>query len=209
MSNPTELPDLDKLVHDCVATTVDILKKSGMIIGLNPELCKDIRTILIKRHSRAQPEGEAPQAETFKVCRYVDGCRDDWKCSSAPMGDCGAKNQAAQQAAAPGALPGWKLVPVEPTPEMIAAMHFKGDVDIAIGHAQFYKDAEEDYAAMLSAAPSAPGTPEAPGLPGQTDEEAYAGSGYHHVMSLDTFKTFRREYENRAAQLDGGQGDGA
>lgn len=52
------------------------------------------------------------------------------------------------------AVPGWQLVPIVPTPEMIAAIHFKGDLDIAIGHAQFYKDAEEDYAAMLAAAPS-------------------------------------------------------
>lgn len=50
---------------------------------------------------------------------------------------------------------GWKLVPLEPTIEMIAAMQFKGDIDIAIGHAQFCKEAAEDYAAMLAAAPTA------------------------------------------------------
>lgn len=62
-----------------------------------------------------------------------------------------------------------------------------------------------DIAADFGTAPSAPGAPEAPGLPGQSDEEAYASSGYRHFMSLDTFKAFRRECENRATQLDGGQ----
>ncbi|MBQ5963185.1 hypothetical protein [Massilia sp. ZL223] len=68
-----------------------------------------------------------------------------------------AGQPAAPVAATEQAIPeGWKLVPVEPTPEMIAAMQFSGDIDIAIGHAQFYMDAEKDYAAMLAAAPAAP-----------------------------------------------------
>lgn len=61
---------------------------------------------------------------------------------------------AAPAATAQSAIPeGFALVPVKPTPEMIAAMQFKGDIDIAIGHANFYMEAEEDYAAMLRAAP--------------------------------------------------------
>lgn len=55
-----------------------------------------------------------------------------------------------------GVPEGWTLVPIEPTPKMIAAMQFRGEMDIAIGHAKFYKDAEEDYAAMLEAAPVPP-----------------------------------------------------
>lgn len=52
------------------------------------------------------------------------------------------------------AVAGWKLVPVEPTEEMIAAAYFGGDLDIAIGHAAAYQRAEIGYAAMLAAAPS-------------------------------------------------------
>jgi hypothetical protein len=58
-----------------------------------------------------------------------------------------------------GVPDGYRLVPVEPTPEMIAAMQFRGDIDIAIGHAQFYKEAVDDYAAMLAAAHSSKSSP--------------------------------------------------
>ncbi|AWL04263.1 hypothetical protein ACFOHT_10050 [Massilia oculi] len=107
----------------------------------------------------------------------------------------------AQQAAAPGAL---AVIPVSAIQEIVDTKYPVSRNDYTSVNSILKK-----LEAAIAAAPSAPGTPEAPGLPGQTDEEAYAGSGYHHVMSLDTFKTFRREYENRAAQLDGGQGDGA
>lgn len=117
-----------------------------------------------------------------------------------------------QQAVAPGALL-----------EILRDVHdtLASESDSDIDH--FGDDDEEregapvQYAArkvmevmdMLKAGtPSAPGTPEAPGLPGQSDEEAYASSGYRHFMSLDTFKAFRAECANRAAQLDGGQGEG-
>ena len=49
---------------------------------------------------------------------------------------------------------GWQLVPKEPTPKMIAAFAFKGDVEMAIGHAAIYEEACEDYTEMLHAAPS-------------------------------------------------------
>lgn len=53
-------------------------------------------------------------------------------------------------------LEGWKLVPVEPTLEMVAAMAFNGDVDVALGHATICQGVEHAYAAMLAAAPAAP-----------------------------------------------------
>lgn len=50
----------------------------------------------------------------------------------------------------------WQLVPKEPTPEMIAAFAFKGDVDMAIGHGLIFQEACEDYTEMLLAAPTPP-----------------------------------------------------
>jgi len=48
---------------------------------------------------------------------------------------------------------GWKLVPVEPTMEMIAALGFDGAVDMAIGHAAISKGIEDAYTVMLAVAP--------------------------------------------------------
>ena len=56
-------------------------------------------------------------------------------------------------------LKGWKLAPIDPTPEMIAAMPFPANVTPAIGVAC--------YQAMLNAAPSAPAAQSA-----QTDPDA-------------------------------------
>ncbi|WP_312514964.1 hypothetical protein [Massilia sp.] len=69
---------------------------------------------------------------------------------------------------------------------------------------------QRDYklAELLATAPSAPGTPEAPILPQQSDMDAYANSGYHRFMTFDAFKAFRADCAARAAQLDGGQGEG-
>ena len=49
-------------------------------------------------------------------------------------------------------MAGKSLVPVEPTVEMLAALAFDGDVDIAIGHAAILKETEDGYKAMLEAA---------------------------------------------------------
>lgn len=48
---------------------------------------------------------------------------------------------------------GWQLMPLEPTNEMIAAMSFGGEMQVAIGHASAFTAAIADYKAMLSAAP--------------------------------------------------------
>lgn len=47
----------------------------------------------------------------------------------------------------------YKVVPVEPSIEMTAALAFNGDVDLAIGHAAICKEVEESYRAMLDASP--------------------------------------------------------
>lgn len=51
---------------------------------------------------------------------------------------------------------GYALVPIEPTPEMIAAFAFAGDVDLAIGHGAISAEVASDYKSMLAAAPAAP-----------------------------------------------------
>ena len=58
-----------------------------------------------------------------------------------------------RQAAPPAAVPdGYALVPVEPTPEMIAAGWFGGEMHVALGHANAYRECEGDYARLLAAA---------------------------------------------------------
>lgn len=49
---------------------------------------------------------------------------------------------------------GWKLVPVEPTLEMLAALGWDGDITIMTGHAMAMRETEEQYKAMLAAAPT-------------------------------------------------------
>ena len=49
----------------------------------------------------------------------------------------------------------WKLVPVEPTLDMLAALGFGGDKDVLIGHANVYQEMIDSYSAMLAAAPEA------------------------------------------------------
>lgn len=55
--------------------------------------------------------------------------------------------------AAPVVPQGWKLVPVEPTPEMLNA---NGQCPIALGQRFLHDDARNTWAAMLAAAPPAP-----------------------------------------------------
>jgi hypothetical protein len=94
MSNPTELPDLDRIEKEARSILRSLEKDYK---GCVRESVRDILEIVAAAR-RAQPEGEAPQAATMKICRASDGCADIWKCSSALTGDCGAKNQAAQPA---------------------------------------------------------------------------------------------------------------
>jgi len=69
----------------------------------------------------------------------------------------GTKLYTTPPAAQPAPVPeGWKLVPVEPTIEMLAALGFDGDVELAIGHAAISKGLEDSYVAMLSAVPTPP-----------------------------------------------------
>jgi hypothetical protein len=59
-----------------------------------------------------------------------------------------------------GVPEGWRLVPVDPTPEMIAALGFNGDVDLAIGHAAISMDVANLYRAAIAAAPDQPAAQE-------------------------------------------------
>lgn len=80
----------------------------------------------------------------------------------------------AQQAAAPGAMPGWQWVPVEPTLDMVTSGFESAPDEFFSPTAEWAAYAEMTgcqkaahrarlcYAAMLAAAPIAPGTPEAP-----------------------------------------------
>lgn len=54
-----------------------------------------------------------------------------------------------------GAVDGWKLVPVEPTPEMVRAGYWNK-------HRDGYEPEADSYKAMLKAAPAAPGVSAAP-----------------------------------------------
>lgn len=135
--------------------------------------------------------------------------------------------QAAQQAAAPGAMAGYKLVPLEPTPEMQQA-----GFDTPGAHMY-----NASYRAMVAAAPSAPGTPEAPQklAHGHRDDyflmanarriaarrfsttpnwafaaELFAtGSTSAHQICQDAGIDPDSATIQRAAQLDGGQDDPA
>ncbi len=71
--------------------------------------------------------------------------------------DCLAEAQRKQSAGVPE---GWRLVPADPTPEMIAALGFSGDVDMAIGHAAISMDVANLYRAALAAAPAQPAAQE-------------------------------------------------
>ena len=63
------------------------------------------------------------------------------------------KVRALKQAPPAAAVPeGYALVPVEPTPEMIAAGWFGGEMHVALGHANAYRECEGDYARLLAAA---------------------------------------------------------
>lgn len=122
---------------------------------------------------------EAPTAEFANR-----GQEPDW------TGYC--KAERAQQAAAPGALAGWKWVPVEPTPEMQEA-------GFNVPGAHLYN---ASYRAMVAAAPSAPGTPEAPQTAAardvlaerqrQVDEEGYdtEGDDGHILGELGAYAAF-------------------
>ncbi|ATG86287.1 hypothetical protein [Pseudomonas phage K4] len=63
-----------------------------------------------------------------------------------------SERQAPPVAQAQHSVPeGWKLVPVEPTPEMAAVTVYNG---ITYTHGVDFEDFKADYAAMLAAAPS-------------------------------------------------------
>lgn len=117
------------------------------------------------RHGEAVPEYEnqprwvrnaaplclAPPAAP-RVERYGDGVLVHWPEGVeqyVQVGDCVTGNIAAPPAAVPA---GYALVPVEPTPEIIAAGWFGGEMHVALGHALPYAEAERDYTAMLAAA---------------------------------------------------------
>ncbi|MBP2290764.1 Lar family restriction alleviation protein [Azospirillum rugosum] len=65
----------------------------------------------------------------------------------------------AARAVAPAVVPdGWKLVPVEPTPEIVTAMGDVLDSADADGEPCWHTEAERAYRAALSAAPASPTT---------------------------------------------------
>lgn len=56
-------------------------------------------------------------------------------------------------AAASAVQPGYAIVPIEPTREMIAALFWEGDLGMMIGHYEIAQEGYADYANMLAAAP--------------------------------------------------------
>ena len=52
----------------------------------------------------------------------------------------------------------WQCVPAEPTIEMLAALGWDGDVNLAIGHGAITGELEGAYAAMLAVAPKPEGS---------------------------------------------------
>ena len=93
---------------------------------------------------------------------------------------------------------GWKLVPVEPTIEMIAALGWGGDEVLAVGHGAISGGIADEYAAMLAAAPAAPaasnGAPELPPLPKADVEGGYydAESGFTKKAMQEYALTYGR-----------------
>jgi len=88
--------------------------------------------------------------ETSEKLKAAKGCIERYAAALAAK----AEAPAAQQAAAPGPLADWRLVPDEPTDQMTY-----------IGQKMRYdpmNSISSIYCAMLDAAPSAPSTPEAP-----------------------------------------------
>lgn len=71
----------------------------------------------------------------------------------------------------------FKLVPVEPTVEIIAALGFSGDVDLAIGHGAISEEIAKNYAAALAAAP------QPPALGGEPEVLGYLVSGFSTQFS--------------------------
>lgn len=65
--------------------------------------------------------------------------------------------QAEQQPVVPE---GWKLVPVNPSLEMIAALGFGGDELLAVGHGAIFADMEQLWRKVLDAAPIAQTAPQ-------------------------------------------------
>ena len=118
----------------------------------------------------------------------------------------------AQQAAAPGALAGYQTAPVVATKNMLHAgmRHFHDKREPATKARECYRD-------MLATAPSAPGTPEAPADMAAKDAARYQWLRERWVGWMETDEESRtsvyRKREkldawiDRAAQLDGGQGE--
>lgn len=78
----------------------------------------------------------------------AEWCCDDGVVTITPL------TRAALPAA--GVPDGWKLVPMEPTIEMIAALGFGGDTDLAIGHGSISFELAASYRAALSSSPPPP-----------------------------------------------------
>lgn len=73
--------------------------------------------------------------------------------------DLTAELEAAHAALPAAGVPeGWKLVPLEPTIEMIAALGFGGDTELAIGHGSISVELAASYRASLSISPPPPTT---------------------------------------------------
>ncbi len=152
------------------------------------------------RNAALAAKAEAP-APRHKSCDAI-GCAA-----------CGYTGRA-QQAAAPGALANYKLVPLEPTPEMQQA-----GFNVHGAHMH-----NASYRAMVAAAPSAPGTPEAPADDELLEAVARAIWNIRREeedrcdMELEDMGDDHPVWDEaeaaiaairRAAQLDGGQGEGA
>lgn len=128
---------------DC-ASTIRALKSAAAEVTPAPEAAGDL---------------QRDYNSTGDILAEITGCYDEnvalWE-----LADRAREMLAAAKAGAPataaGSVPdGWAVVPVNPTWEMIVALGWGGDEDMAIGHAHITQQMQHNYAAMLRAVPVA------------------------------------------------------
>ena len=132
----------------------------GMCHGVVCPRCNGSATV---RAALSAPVAQAGNAESLLsgINRTLTSLRDGWADRNdaaeaiAHIAEVKVILAAApQDRAAPAAVPdGWQLVPKEPTIKMIAALGWGGDEDMAVGHGAISFSIENEYKAMLAAAP--------------------------------------------------------
>ncbi len=152
---------VDRLIRNPDAVTA-----KDCIIG------NDVRTVQwIAEHTRAlltSPRAAADAEHRFKnfhrlLCERFDYTHDeiDWKRDQVSLIEHIAKKVAAPRAAVP-APEGWKLVPIEPTDEMVESGHAEYERALIGNRKDIGVAFLRRWAAMLDAAPAAPVAEPAP-----------------------------------------------